>query len=238
MSAKLIPQKVRMLLKRFFYRNSVYVSQAGQDFWVYGEAFNEKKHGFFLDIGAHDGIQISNTFLLEHKYSWSGICIEANPHTFTLLKQNRSAKCLNICLDSAEGEVDFALRDVMGGITGLDNKGSDINANNIVRLSTVPLIKVLSDNDAPSIIDYLSIDVEGAEERILADFDFQKYMFRCITIERPSKILRNLFKENGYFLIKEIPGLDCFYVHNDFLDEYMKNLFMFFNKKFLRMRWR
>lgn len=126
----------------------------------------------------------------------------------------------------------------MGGITGLDNKGSDTEGDNIVRLNAIPLIKLLSDNNAPNKIDYLSIDVEGAEERILADFDYQKYMFRCITIERPSKVLRNVFKQNDYILIKELPGLDCFYIHNDFLDEYMKNLSAFYNKKYLGIRWK
>lgn len=38
--------------------------------------------GFFLDIGAHDGIELSNTYVLEKKYNWSGICVEANPYSF------------------------------------------------------------------------------------------------------------------------------------------------------------
>jgi len=80
-------------------------SQAGQDYWVYGEVFNEKRNGFFLDIGAHDGIYLSNTLLLEKRYGWNGICIEGNPDTFVDLQQNRQAVCINTCVDRIEGTV-------------------------------------------------------------------------------------------------------------------------------------
>ena len=237
MLSKLLAKAAKTPLRKWFVKNSETLSQAGQDYWIYAEAFNEKEGGYFLDIGAHDGIYISNTYLLESRYNWQGICVEANPATFSELKKNRRAKCLNICLDRSEGEVDFVLRDVMGGIKGLDNDESNIGASEVVKLKTMPLERVLSEHHAPNIIDYLSIDVEGAEERILADFDFNKYMFRCITIERPTELLKKLFDSHGYVLIKEVAELDCFYVHKDFMKEYMKNLYWYGNKKHLSIRW-
>ncbi|MGC4079207.1 MAG: hypothetical protein QM702_19630 [Rubrivivax sp.] len=77
----------------------------------------------FLDIGAHDGVSISNTYVLALR--WNGLCIEANPKTFQALIRNRRAACINVCLDRTEGEVDFAVRDVLGGIVSpeLDNAG-------------------------------------------------------------------------------------------------------------------
>lgn len=240
MIKKILPKAIKNPLNRFLSKNSLMLSQAGQDYWVFGEAFNEKKNGYFLDIGAHDGLNISNTYLLESRYNWTGLCIEANPITFAELKKNRRAKCLNVCLDDSEGEVNFALRDVMGGIvdSSLDNTEKDISVNKIIKLKTVPLINVLKEQNAPSIIDYLTIDVEGAEERILGTFNFKEYIFRCITIERPTEHLRDIFKSHGYLLVKEIPGLDCFYVHQDFLKEYKSNLFQFYAKKHLAIRWR
>ena len=237
---KLMPQAAHDSLKRFMYKNSLISSQAGQDYWVYGEAFNEKRCGYFLDIGAHDGINISNTFILESRYSWSGICIEANPITFEKLKNNRCSICLNVCLDSSDGEVNFVARGAMGGIVGqdVDNKGSSKSNNQVLKLRTTSLNHVLEEHHAPNTIDYLSIDVEGAEERILAGFDFETYAFRCITIETPTVLLRELFKNHGYILIKEIPRLDCFYVHQEFLGEYQRNLFKFYKKNHLPIRWR
>ncbi|RLD66243.1 MAG: FkbM family methyltransferase [Bacteroidetes bacterium] len=230
----------KTFLKRFMYRHSFMVSQIGQEYWVFGEAFNEKKHGYFLDIGAHDGVHLSNTYLLESKYNWSGICIEANPVTFKKLKRNRRAECLNICLDRSEGEVNFVLRGEMGGIVDqdLDNKESHTINNKVIKLKTMSLNRVLGDKNELNSIDYLSIDAEGAEERILAEFDFHKYTFKCITIERPSKLLQKLFQSHGYIKIKENPDMDFFYVHQTFIKEYKKNLRDFYRKKYLKIRWR
>ena len=240
MLRKLIPQAVRTSMERFLYKNSLVLSQAGQDYWIYGEAFNEKRGGYFLDIGAHNGIDLSNTYILESRYNWTGICVEANPVTFAELKNNRRAICLNVCLDHSDREVNFVLRGVMGGIVDrdVDNKESDAGTDKVIKLKTKSLISVLEDHHAPGIIDYLSIDVEGAEERVLAGFDLHKYTFRAVTIERPTDLLRNLFKDHGYILLKEIPGLDCFYVHGDFLEEYSRNLYQYYGKKHLTMRWR
>jgi len=216
------------------------MSQAGQDYWVYGEAFNQKKNGYFLDIGAHDGITFSNTYKLESKYGWSGICIEANPNTFKELKSNRTVLCLNTCLDKSAGEVDFVLRGAMGKILNepINNKNWPPNSFKVVKLKTTTLNSILYDYNVPKIIDYLSIDVEGSEERILSKFDFNDRFVRCITIERPTEYLRSLLKKHNYILIKEIPNLDCFYIHADFLNEYMKNMFKFYNKKYFSIRWR
>ena len=65
--------------------HSLHMSQAGQDSWVLGEVFNEKRNGYFLDIGAADGVCLNNTYLLEYRYKWSDICVDANPETFLTL---------------------------------------------------------------------------------------------------------------------------------------------------------
>lgn len=233
-----LPWRIQQRVKRALEPRSWSLSQAGQDAWVFGEVFDEKQGGYFLDIGAHDGITISNTYLLERRYRWTGLCVEANPTTFKELKKNRSSTCLNICIDRQRGEVEFAVRDVLGGIVGasLDNSAPAVGAS-VIRLKTVPLVEVLAEQRAPAVIDYLSIDVEGAEERVLDTFDFDRYRFNCITIERPSGKLRALFDAKGYVLVKEIRGLDCFYVHAEFLDTYKQNLFRFFEKRQLVMRW-
>jgi len=207
---------------------------------VFGEVFNEKRGGYFLDLGAHDGISISNTYLLERKYHWTGICVEANPDSFLQLRKNRRAICVHACLDSTEGFVNFAKRDVMGGIVSGDTDNKDVTnkTEEVIRIETKTLERVLIENQAPSEIDYLSIDVEGAEHRVLGNFNFKKYRFKCITIERPPEPLQAIFKENGYLLIKNIPGLDCFYLHESFADQYRTNLFAFYLKKRLTLRWR
>ena len=99
MLKKLVPEILKAPLMAYFHSMRVSRSQAGQDLWVFGEVFDGKSNGFFLDTGAHDGIEISNSYTLEKRYDWKRICIEANPDSFEQLLQNRRASCVNVCLD-------------------------------------------------------------------------------------------------------------------------------------------
>lgn len=230
---KSLPRFIKSTIVSLFGKRFLYFSQAGQDFWVFGEVFNEKKNGYFLDIGAHDGIALSNTYLLECRYGWNGICVEANPVSFELLKKNRRSNCINMCVDSFEGLVDFAKGDLMGGIISADTDNVKADSYEVIQLKTQTLRNILIEQNAPHEIDYLSIDIEGAEERVLSNFNFKEYQFNCITIERPTEQLRKIFKENGYVLIKEIPYLDSFYIHQNFLNQYQTNLLSFYKKKYI-----
>ena len=236
--AKFVPKPIKFAIRRYLERKSLHMSQAGQDLWVFGEVFNEERKGYFLDIGAHDGIYMSNTYLLECRYDWNGICVEANPESFDQLKKNRRAICVNACLDSGDGVVDFAKRYLLSGILSPNTDNREPESHEVLQIKTQTLCSLLREQNAPHEIDYLSIDIEGAEERVLGNFNFNEYRFNCISIERPTEPLRTIFKDNAYILIKEIPGIDCFYVHQSFLHRYQTNLLKFYEKKYLTMRWR
>jgi len=233
---KLLPEMIKAPLRSYVYSKRFLYSQAGQDLWVLGEVFDEKRNGFFLDIGAYDGVNLSNTYVLEKRYGWKGICIEADPDSFEQLKRNRTATCVNLCLDDKDGFVKFAKRGVLSGIVSetTDNNSSD--PCDIVTINTVTLGHVLDDMNAPTEIDYLSIDIEGAEERVLKDFSFTKYKIKCITIERPTDLLMDILSRNGFVLIKEIPGLDCFYLHKDLIDRHVANICSFYDKALIAFR--
>ena len=222
--ARVVAERLRGLQQR------MHLSQVGQDYWVYGEVFNEKRRGFFVDVGAHDGVNLSNTYLLESRYDWKGICIEAHPQTFRVLQENRRAACVNACIDCVEETVLFADRGLLGGIVSADCDNRFPADGETFELSTTTLARVLDDLHAPEIIDYLSMDIEGAEERALSGFPFDRYCFTCMTIERPSTVVRDLLRAHGYILVKEFPGLDCFYVHQSFSGQYLNNAMAFYQK--------
>jgi len=161
--------------KKLLAKMSSTVAQAGQDSWVINDVHNRRTNGYFVEVGAHDGLELSNTYLLETRYKWNGLCIEANPHSFKTLRSNRGAACLNVCVDECEGEVVFNLDGMMGGIVEYSNE--NIKVNETVSIKSKSLTQILDANSAPSVIDYLSIDVEGAEEKILSSFNFDKYRF-------------------------------------------------------------
>jgi FkbM family methyltransferase len=225
-----LPAKVASALRRYRASRRRSVSQIGQDFWVAAEVFNEMNGGYFVDVGAADGCTISNTYLLESRYNWIGICVEANPDFIERLKACRRAICVNACLDGDLRTVTFEKNGLFGGIVSSSTEKPPTAAEQ-VRMQTKTLLEVLDTALAPREIDYLSIDIEGAEERVLSSFDFGKYTFRCATIERPSPDLRQLLADNHYELVKNMPGLDAFYVHRSFLDQYVRNAMAFWSKR-------
>ncbi len=227
--AKLLPEPLVWPLRRRRAAGRRNISQIGQDFWVAGEVFNGKRGGYFVDIGAADGYDISNTLLLETRYGWSGMCVEANPAAFNTLRAIRRAVCVNACVDGEAGVVQFRKDGLFGGIVDT-NRETATEASEVVTMPTVTLVELLERHGAPKAIDYLSVDVEGAEERMLSGFDYRRYCFRCMTIERPGAALREVLARNGYRLVKELPGLDAFFVHNDFLADYAENAVNFWSR--------
>jgi FkbM family methyltransferase len=87
-----------------------YHSQLGQDKFV-DDFFNQQENLVFLDIGAHDGITLSNTYFLEKERNWKGICVEPQPKEFLKLTENRTCVCVNVAVSDFEGETEFTCVD-------------------------------------------------------------------------------------------------------------------------------
>ena len=166
-------------------------SQLNQDLWVI-EVLNEKKNGTFVDVGAFDGINLSNTYILEKDFEWNGICIEANSKTFQKLKDVRKCICVNEMLSDScgdiirlqhMGELSYGNRNVFNIDVEEMKKNHTTLDTSIEDCKTNTLMNVLDKNNIPNIIDYLSIDVEGMEYDILRLFDFNKYHINTLTVE-------------------------------------------------------
>jgi len=198
-------------------------SQKGQDYWVINDIFKGKTGGYFLEMGAADGVYLSNSMVLERDYGWQGLCIEPNPTFFAKLQANRKCICRNLCIDDQRGEVDFVLAAEYGGIVSDDtDNNSQMRAESlqqardqgqVVTLPTMPLADVLREVGAPKVIDYFSLDVEGAEERVLRHFPFDEFTFLTMSIERPTPLLNEiLLSKYGYIFVKNVRS-DTFYIH-------------------------
>ena len=230
---ELLPLPIKCRLKRslidgpFFRKRTL--SQARQDLWVINEVFWYKKNGYFVELGSADGLALNNTFLLEHRYGWKGICVEANPDSFEELRLNRTADCINACVDANVGQVRFWKNGLLGGILShdTDNAAPRGDPDDTILIDTIPLIDILRKCEAPRIIDYLSVDLEGAETRALKEFPFKDYRFLAMTIERPSQELDLVLKANDYIPVKMIPNLDVFYIHRCHVTEYANTLARF-----------
>ncbi|MDC1169954.1 FkbM family methyltransferase [Candidatus Pelagibacter sp.] len=220
-------KSIVMLLPKIFFLKMGYLNFFGsknQDRWVVKEIFKFKKKGYFLDLAATNGLMENNTYVLEKFFNWNGIAIEANNTFFKKLKKNRNCLCLNEVVCGDEKNVDFLEAGPTGGIIGeaYDNNFSkrkkllDNLKDKIIRKKTKTLEKILDENKAPRVIDYFSLDVEGAETEILKNFNFKKYTFLSLTIERPTPELNDTLFKNGYIFVKNFK-VDGFYIHKSMI---------------------
>lgn len=139
-------------------------SQAGQDSWVLSAIGNK---GFFVDVGAYDGVESSNTLLLEEK-GWSGVCIEASPDFFVNLEQNRpKAVNVNMAVMPYVGTAPFS--------------GHKVGSGSPVKCA--PIGDILNLCGAPKVIDYMSIDIEGGEIGAISSMNWDIYKVKLITVE-------------------------------------------------------
>lgn len=189
---------------------SLAVSQLGQDLWVL-ERTNFQRGGFFVEFGATDGLTLSNTWLLEAKFGWTGLLAEPNPAFHDDLRANRTGcSVTDAVIGARTGEdVEFIFADVYGGISDYaeaDNHADKREAyraqGHVQVLTTVSLDDFLKKNGAPRVIDYLSIDTEGSEFDILNAFPFDDWTIRLITVEHnftpQRENIRALLEEHGY----------------------------------------
>ena len=196
-------------------------SQLGQDLEVL-KFYNNKREGFFIEIGASDGIELSNTYLLEKMYNWKGICVEPIPESFNLLCKNRlnSLCCNKAVYSESNTEVIFDIANyhlLLSGISShIDRHRDRVNSNKTqIIVTTISFNDLLEKYNAPLFIDYLSLDTEGSELEILKSVDLQKYTFGLIDVEhnyiepRRSQI-RDLLTSNGYEYIRENKFDDCY----------------------------
>jgi FkbM family methyltransferase len=174
-----------------------FYSQNGEDFLLW-EFFNQKTKGFFIDVGAFDGIHLSNTFAFE-KEGWTGICIEPHPDYFPLCKKNRiNSICLNLaCVEYDQEQVsDFYIEKIglLSGI-GIKDNENDIKqrySNRELKYEGLQKVKVpartlnaILNNYLPSdvVIDFISIDVEGTELAVLKGLNLDRFSPRVVIIE-------------------------------------------------------
>jgi FkbM family methyltransferase len=197
-------------------------SQLGQDILAISQVGVEKR-GFFVEFGATNGLDLSNSFLLEKDYGWQGILCEPAKEWHEKLMLNRSCAIDTRCVYSSTGErIEFSEASVGELSTISSFRNSDGNRaqrrfSSTYEVETVTLLDLLLTHEAPSHIDFLSIDTEGSEFEILKAFDFSQYSFGLICVEHNftenrEKISKLLIK-NGYSQVfRELSAWDDWYV--------------------------
>ena len=163
-------------------------SQLRQDLFVINE-LNFKKKGFFCEFGACDGVELSNSYLLEKNFNWQGIVCEPAKFYKKKIKENRKCNIELKCVSNIEGEqIDF--KETVDKCFSTVNKYSKDDKHTkerrngkIYKVETISLNNLLLKYNCPNNFDYLSVDTEGSEYEIISSLDFNTYSPKIITIE-------------------------------------------------------
>jgi FkbM family methyltransferase len=182
-------------------------SQLRQDLFVLSH-LDFKRHGFFVEFGATNGVDLSNSYLLETRFDWTGILAEPAKCWHKDLRRNRKAIVDPRCVWKNSGstlsfnEVEFAELSTINEYSATDFHKEAREHGTSYDVQTISLGDLLAEHCAPKTIDYLSIDTEGSEFEILNSFDFAKHDFNVITCEHNFTSMREeiyrLLTAHGY----------------------------------------
>lgn len=184
----------------------------GQDRFVH-ELLDLKKNGVFVDIGANDGVTISNTAYLEFEHDWTGVAVEPIPSVFQKLQSNRECQVINACITPKSGLQKFL--EMVGGADMLSTLAVNNNGLTARRLrknakrqgariveyevECLTFSSVMEDCGIRE-IDFLSVDTEGGELEILQSIDFAKNPVKVISVENNFYTLeiREFLEKQGF----------------------------------------
>ena len=175
-------------------------SQIGQDIWVLETALPSVRDGYFLDVGSGDGTVASNTKALEER-GWKGICVDPFPTHM----DGRTCQIFKEVVYSKTGQrMTFHTAGELGGLAQtLGEWKAYAEKSPTVDFTTVTLGDILARAKAQRRIDFMSLDIEGAELEALRGFPFERYQVGAFAVEHnfeePKRSqIQELMKSHGY----------------------------------------
>ena len=191
----------------------------------------------FLEFGATDGIDLSNTYWLETFHNWNGLLSEPSTQWHEKLEQNRpNTLLIKECIWSeSDKKLDFFISDT-GELSTIDqykehdrtsmpaNTDKRVESGKKIIVNTISLNDVLEKKFQSKVPSYISIDTEGSEYEILKFFDFKKYRPSVFTVEHnftiQEKEIDKLMKTNNYVRVfNKLTFFDGWYVTKEIFDE-------------------
>ena len=207
-----------LYIKNFRKRIKKYYSQHGEDKEI-GKFFEKKPHGYYCDIGCFHPIRYSNTFYLFRR-GWEGVNIDVNQASIDLFNIARPND-KNICaaISDVSSEADLFEDDILGPVNTIDNKmhekSKDIffKKGIVKKIKTSKIFDIISENVLNEKTDFLNIDAEGSDYKIIKQINLKKSKISLVAIETHDPNGKKLddfnniskyFENNQYFIHKKI----------------------------------
>lgn len=201
--------------KLYFFKNDIFggyttkiYSQEGEDL-ILNEIFENRRKGFYIDVGAHHPIRFSNTYMF-YKKGWNGINIDAMPGSMRIFKRKRFRDVnLEVGVSGKKGEMIYYMFDepaLNGFSKKLSKERNKISNFKIIaekKIETYPLCDIL-DKYLPESqkIDFMSIDVEGLDLIVLKSNNWKKFKPEVILVESIGNKLSEIMKDPIFIFLK------------------------------------
>jgi FkbM family methyltransferase len=188
-----------------------------------------KLNGFFIELGANDGVTQSNTYLLQKRFKWNGVLIEPSPSNFEKCVLNRSFApkaqffcCACVPCNFSRDYVTIHNANLMSIAEDLDVDQDGIDSHllaakdHLIEDSLIyrfpafssSLSDLLDQCTIPSTIDFLSLDTEGNEMSVLLGLDLQRHRPTWILVECRDNNVFNYLTHNSYSIYREFTNDD------------------------------
>ncbi len=201
-----------------------YHSESRQDEWLHKNVFGNRRGGFFVEMGAYDGVFASNTCFFERMLGWKGICVEPLTYIFGKLCKNRTCLCVHGCVGVTSGEKTLVLAGCMSGLlSAMDPRHvqriGGTQSRYKIRVRSYTFNELMRMNKVRE-IDYFSLDIEGGEFELLETIDWNRMKINVISVESNYPDLRvkimAFMKSKGYVWMAQC-GVDDLFRRADFV---------------------
>lgn len=208
----------------------MYNGQHLQDKFLEETIFKGFRNGLFVDVGAHDGVEINNTLFFEQLRGWTGINIEPLEHVYQKLVTNRPHSInIHAAVDETDGQAEFVVNagytEMLSGlqrhypVEHAQRLETELRAHGgtsqTCTVQTKRLSSIFAEHGVTH-VNLLSVDVEGAELAVLRSIDFDKVFVDVIVFEANydhyARSIVEFLETKGYVPIHS-NGLDVFVIH-------------------------
>lgn len=224
-------QKIKTLAKRLLQGKYFSLNQLDRKL----EKYVDYDNGYFVELGANDGVTQSNSLYFEKHRNWRGLLVEPAPQNFLKCRQNRSTRNSIYCaacvsFDYGQEFVRIAYSNLMSTPVSLESDIQDPRAHaelgdkflgsgeTVFEFGAVArtLNALLLEAHAPKQIDFLSLDVEGAELEVLKGIDHQTFRFKYLLVEcRDFTRLSDYLEKQSYRFVEKLSGQDYLFASED-----------------------
>lgn len=195
-----------------------------------------KKKGFYVDVGASDPTRFSNTNRF-YKRGWRGINIDPNPSSIEKFLKQR-ARDINVNCgvgEESDEPIDFFVM-FPPTVSTFSKKFRDFNLEmgcyheSTIKVECKSLESILDEHlPKEQEIDFMTIDAEGLDFKVLKGNNWEKYKPKVICIECPTHLNKmnrhceildqqKYLADKGYQMVY-CNGMDCFYLYTKDIEE-------------------